>query len=137
MRPLHGSVILKLTFRYPDLPRVYGAFLSFAPIRQHLVDFIPERITVVAVMEMAEFVHHDVVDDAWRSHHALPVKIEHAALAATNPAAAHFLDLDASHAYAHSGCIERHTPGKTLLALDESLSGSALPPARNDTPPAP
>ena len=49
-------------------------FLPLAKVRQYLVDFVPEGVGVVGLVEMAEFVNHDVIDDRRRGHDALPVK---------------------------------------------------------------
>ena len=49
-------------------------FLSLAMGGHYLVHLIPESIGVVEVVEVAKLMHHDVVDDGLRGHHALPVK---------------------------------------------------------------
>lgn len=49
-------------------------FLSFAIIGNNLIHLIPKSIGMVQVMEMAELVHHNVVDDCLRCHHALPME---------------------------------------------------------------
>ena len=50
--------------------------LPLAVVGHHLVDFVPEGVGVVAVVEVAELVDDDVVDDGERGHHALPVEGE-------------------------------------------------------------
>jgi hypothetical protein len=47
---------------------------SFRVIRHHLVDFIPKSVRVIALMDMGEFMDHDVINDLGRGHHALPVE---------------------------------------------------------------
>jgi hypothetical protein len=42
--------------------------LAIAVVRQHLVHLVPERIGVIAMMQMAQFMDHDVVDDGQRRH---------------------------------------------------------------------
>jgi hypothetical protein len=59
---VHGSTILP------------QPFLSLMVVRHHLVYLIPERLVVVHEMNVTKFVHHDVIDDGWRGHHALPME---------------------------------------------------------------
>ena len=43
-------------------------------VGHHLVDFVPEGVCVISVMDVAQLVDHDVVDDGLGGHHALPVE---------------------------------------------------------------
>ncbi len=43
-------------------------------IRQDLVHFVPERLSVIEKMEMTEFMYDNVVNDAGRGHHALSME---------------------------------------------------------------
>jgi hypothetical protein len=55
-------------------PVLLKPVLSFAEIRKHLIDFVPEHSRVVAIAKMTEFADDNVTDDLLRSHHAFPVK---------------------------------------------------------------
>jgi len=67
VRPRGGSYV-------QPRPMLAQPFFPLAVVRHHLVDLVPERVGVVAVTEVAEFVGDDVVDDGLRSQHALPME---------------------------------------------------------------
>src|SRR5260370_31556887 len=49
-------------------------FLALSVVRHDLVNLVPESFRVIEVVEVAQLVDNDVVDDSRGSHHALPVK---------------------------------------------------------------
>ena len=53
-----------------------------------------EGWAVVVVVQVAEFVEHEVLDAGWRQQDDAPVKVQLAALAAGSPAVAEVPDLD-------------------------------------------
>src|SRR5688572_24695040 len=69
-------------------------FLALGVVRENLVDLIPERAGVVAVMEMTQLVDDDVIDDGWRRHHALPMEAKPSRGRARSPSMPEFLDSD-------------------------------------------
>lgn len=89
----------------------------FPLVGEHLVDFVPEGVRVIAVVKVTKLVDHDVVDDTGRSHQALPVEIERSGDATAGPAVTHLLDLDGAGIDADLRSIEGHAGSETLLAL--------------------
>lgn len=49
-------------------------FLPLSIRGHHLVDFVPEGIGVIGLMEVTQLVDDDVVDDRLRCHHAFPME---------------------------------------------------------------
>jgi hypothetical protein len=43
-------------------------------VRQHFVDLIPERISVVAVVEVAQFVFQEILNESEQREQALPME---------------------------------------------------------------
>jgi len=72
---------------------------------------------VIAVVEVAEFVDGDVVDDPGRGHHALPVEIQGAGAAAAGPAVAHVFDPNLADLDTYLGRVMCDAIRVTLLAL--------------------
>jgi hypothetical protein len=50
-------------------------FFAFSVVWEYFIYFVPEGVAVVGVVEVAEFMDDDVVDDFSWCHHAFPVKI--------------------------------------------------------------
>jgi len=70
---------------------------------------------MVAVMEMAQLMDGDVIDNPGRGHHALPVEAQYPASSAAGPAKPHILQFDTGNSYADFGRKEYSPCLKPLL----------------------
>lgn len=70
---------------------------------------------MVAVMEMAQLMDGDVIDNPGRGHHALPVKAQYPAAPAAGPAKPQILHFDTGNSYADFGRKEYSPCLKPLL----------------------
>ena len=77
-----------------------------SPIRQDLVDLIPESIAVIPVVKMAKLVHDEIVYDFGGSHHALPMKVHSVVPPAACPTVSQIPYTNVGYTNANSGCIE-------------------------------
>ncbi len=102
-------------------------FLSLMVVRHHLVHLVPERLGVVHAVNVTEFVHHDVVDDRWRSHHALPMKGEVAFCRARSPAMTKISYIDVAERNPDLWRVIVHSFGDALVAArDEVITKSGF-----------